>query len=125
MAVLIKTSGAWILIHTDEGKIAVRDIMDEISKRILPYLELDEGPIALTEILSDDTRRAKAIQMLNAKLIPYRNRDFPPEITTAWLTKLYLKAKDRTCEHRSVIEDIRLDFKLGRLRRAHVDNYND
>lgn len=110
------------MIYADEGKIAVRDIIDEIRKHTLPYLELDEGRLTLTEILSDATHRAKAIQILNARIRPYRNRDFPPEITTAWLTKVYLRAKGRPCERRKAIEDIRLDFKLGRLRRAHFDN---
>jgi hypothetical protein len=100
----------------------VKVIVDEIRKHILPCLDLDEGRLELTAILSDDTRRAKAIRELNARIRPYRNRDFPPDITVAWLTNLYLRAKGRPCERRKMIEYMKLDFKLGRLRRAHWDN---
>ena len=100
----------------------MKDIVDEIRKHILPCVELDEGHLELTAILSDDNRRAKAIRELNARMRPYRNRDFPPNITSTWLTNLYLRAQGRSCERRKMIENIKLDFKLGRLRRAHCDN---
>ena len=85
----------------------MKDIVDEIRKHILPRLEFDEGRLELTAILSDDTHRAKAIRELNARIRPYRNRDFPPDITVACLTNLYLRAKGRPCERRKMIEDIK------------------
>jgi hypothetical protein len=73
--------------------IAVKDIMDEVRKSASPYIEMDGECRALAAIMSDDELRAKAIQMLDARMKPYRNKDFPPEITTAWVTKVYLRAK--------------------------------
>ena len=101
-------------------KIAVRDIMDEVRKGASPYLEMDGERMALTAIISDDELRSKAIQMLNAKMKPYRNKAFPPEITTAWVTKVYLRAKGRPDERQRVIEEIRRDLILGWLKNANV-----
>lgn len=98
--------------------------MDEVRKGASPYLEMDGERMALTAIISDDELRAKAIQMLNAKMKPYRNKAFPPEITTAWVTKVYLRAKGRPDERQRVIEEIRRDLILGWLRNANVCHFN-
>jgi hypothetical protein len=97
----------------------MRDIMDEVRKCAPNYLELGGERVALTAIISDDNLRAKAIDTLNATMKPYRNKDFPPEITTAWVTRLYLRAKNRPDERQIVVEEIRRDFILGSLRRPH------
>jgi hypothetical protein len=107
------------LCYVIEKGATMRDIMDELRKRTPGYLEIDGGRIGLTEIIADDDLRAKAIKMLNAKLKPYRNKDFPPEITTAWLTKLYLRAKGYPDEGQRVVEEIRCDLLLGWLRKAN------
>lgn len=96
----------------------MRDIMDEVVKHTPNYLEMDGERVALTAIVADDNLRTKAIQTLDAKMKPYRNKDFPPEITTAWVTRLYLRAKDRSDERQTMIEEIRRDFILGSLRNA-------
>ena len=98
----------------------MRDIMDEVRKGASPYLEMDGERMAITAIISDDELRSKAIQMLNAKMKPYRNKAFPPEITTAWVTKVYLRAKGRPDERQRVIEEIRRDLILGWLKNANV-----
>ena len=72
----------------------MRDIIDELRKCAIPYVEIDGKRVALTEVIEDDHLRIKAIESLNARIKPYRNQDFPAEITTAWLTKIYLRAKD-------------------------------
>lgn len=97
----------------------MRDIMDEVRKYTASYLELDGKRVALSAITADDSLRTKAIQTLMAEVRPYRNKDLPPEITTAWLTKLYLQAKDRADERQTVIEDMRRDLILGSLRNAN------
>jgi len=99
--------------------IAVKDIMDEVRKSASPYLEMDGECRALTAIMSDDDLRAKAIRMLNARMKPYRNKDFPPEITTAWVTKIYLRAKGYPDERQRLIEEIRRDLIFGCLRTAN------
>jgi hypothetical protein len=104
------------------GHIAMRDIQDEVNKRTPGYLEIDGDRLALTEISTDDKLRAKAIKILNAKMKPYRNKDFPPEITTAWLIKLYLRAKGRPNEGEAMIEDIRRDLVLGELKSPNFDH---
>lgn len=97
----------------------MRDIMDELKNRTPGYLEMDGDLIELGEIIADVKLRAKAIKVLNAKMKPYRNKDFPPEITTAWLTKLYLRAKGHPDEAQTVMEEIRRDLLLGWLRKAN------
>jgi len=96
----------------------MRDIMDEVRKCAPSYLEMDGERVALTVVTADDNLRTKAIETLNAKMKPYRNKDFPPEITTAWITKIYLRAKDRPDERQTVVEEIRRDLILGSLRKA-------
>lgn len=70
------------------------DAMDEARACIPDYLEMDGAHVALTEVMADDNLRARAIEMLNAKLEPYTDKDFPPEIMVAWITWLYLQVKD-------------------------------
>lgn len=117
---LVFASLGFILIIETGGNIAVTDIMDELSKRTPGYLEMDGNPMALTEIIADDQLRAEAIKMLNAKMKPYRNKNFPSEITTAWLTRLYLRAKGRPDESQTIIEEIRRDLILGGLGNANL-----
>lgn len=97
----------------------MRDIMDEVRKHTASYLELDGKRVALSAISADDSLRTKAIQTLMAEVRPYRNKDLPPEIATAWVTKIYLQAKHRSNEHQTVIEEIRRDLILGSLKNAN------
>ena len=97
----------------------MRDIIDELRKCAIPYVEIDGKRVALTEVIEDDHLRIKAIESLNARIKPYRNKDFPPEITTAWLTKIYLRAKDHPDERQTMVAEIRRDLIFGALKNPH------